>query len=96
MITHIVLLWAREPEMTKTILEEAKKLAVIPTAKYLQAGLPIPSERPVVDSSYSVGISMLFDDAAGADAYQTHPLHKAFTENVVRKLVDKVRVYDFQ
>lgn len=77
-------------------MEEAKKLKPIPTMKNFTIGLPIPSERPVVDSSYTIVLSMAFKNQADADQYQIHPLHKSFTENVVRKLTQKVLIYDFQ
>jgi hypothetical protein len=49
--------------------------------------------RDVVDSSYSASELMFFDDAAGHQNYQNHPLHKEFIETCAH-LWEKVIVYD--
>ena len=51
--------------------------------------------REVVDNSYDVGLCCLFDDTAGHDAYQTHPLHDQFIERNKAHWA-KVIVRDFQ
>jgi hypothetical protein len=47
----------------------------------------------VVDSSYSASELMFFDDVAGQNVYQDHPIHKKFVENCSH-LWEKVIVYD--
>jgi hypothetical protein len=53
------------------------------------------SERPVVDQSYQVALNIVFKDKATQDAYQIHPDHVKFVEEVFKKVVTKVVVYDF-
>jgi hypothetical protein len=47
----------------------------------------------VVDSSYSASELIFFDDVAGQDIYQVHPVHKKFVEQCSH-LWEKVIVYD--
>jgi hypothetical protein len=56
-------------------------------------GTPAPIERAVVDITYTFSLFLLFDDMAGHDVYQVHPLHKAFLDEF-RILFDKVIIYD--
>src|SRR5690606_13504305 len=97
MITHVVFFWLNETNQDQQakLLEGAASLATIPGVIGFRSGIPIPSDRPVVDSSYSVGISMSFQDQEAADAYQDHPVHEAFIEQYVKPMVAKVVVYDF-
>ncbi|HVT90790.1 MAG TPA: Dabb family protein [Tepidisphaeraceae bacterium] len=69
-------------------------LVKIPTIKQLSAGSPAMTPRDVVDNSYAVGLCVTFDDRAGHDVYQSHPLHNDFvTRNKTHW--QRVQVYDF-
>lgn len=68
-----------------------RSIAVI---RKMHIGVPANTEpRPVVESSYNVSELMLFDDLAGQEAYQNHPVHKAFVAECSH-LWAKVVVYD--
>jgi hypothetical protein len=62
------------------------------TALYIGVPAALP-ERPVRDSSYGFGLTVVFKDIAAHDAYQIDPLHKAFDQNF-RPLWIRVQVYD--
>ena len=56
--------------------------------------MPASTEkRDVVDNSYSASELIFFDDVAGQDAYQVHPIHEKFVEQCSH-LWQKVIVYD--
>ena len=55
-----------------------------------------PSQRPVVDQSYQVALTISFPDKKAQDDYQVHPLHVEFIESVFKKVCQRVTVYDFQ
>lgn len=55
----------------------------------------VPSERPVVDQSYQVGLNVIFDTKQAQDEYQVHPQHIEFIEKVFKPMCEKVVVYDF-
>lgn len=97
MLTHHVFFWLK-PEITEQQKADFRKglesLSGVETAQTIYIGTPEPSiNRPVVDSSYSFSLLVLFNDLAGHDVYQTHPVHKAFLDKF-RTFWDKVVIYD--
>lgn len=98
MITHIVVFWVKpEVENARERLFAAARehLTTIPGVQHFRYGASIPSERPVVDTSYTMAIAMDFASAADLDVYQQHPQHQAFLGQIVKPLVERVLVYDF-
>ncbi|QYY36073.1 Dabb family protein [Ruficoccus sp. ZRK36] len=98
MITHVVVFWSDKPveESRKKLLEGAKPLADIPGVQNFRFGAPVPSPRATVDDSFSMAISMDFENAEVAAAYQTHPLHQHFLKTYVGSVAKRVLVYDFE
>lgn len=97
MITHHVLFWLK-PEITEQQKTEFKKglesLQAVESIQAIYVGSPVPEiNRPVVDSSYSFSLVIVFNDLAGHDVYQVHPVHKGFLDNF-RTFWDKVVIYD--
>lgn len=98
-VDHIVLLWLKRPgnaEDRKAVLAASDELRVIPGIKFLDTGTPLPSDRPVVDDSFDVGLTMRFESAAALRAYETNPLHVKKVTEVLRPLSRKLQVYDIQ
>jgi hypothetical protein len=50
-------------------------------------------ERPVRDSSYDFGLTVVFKNLAAHDAYQVDPLHQAFNQTF-RGLWARLQDYD--
>lgn len=99
MFVHLVFFWLT-PNTPADIREQMRQDAVgmlkdIPTVKHVFAGKPAMTPREVVDNTYDVGLCVVFDDSAGHDAYQPHPIHKSFGGKY-SKYWSKVKVYDFQ
>lgn len=97
MLTHHVLFWLK-PETTEEQKAAFKKglesLSGVETAQAVYVGTPVTEiNRPVVDTTYSFSLLVIFNDLAGHDVYQTHPVHKAFLENF-KTWWDKVVIYD--
>lgn len=96
-LQHHVFFWLKNRDSKddlNRLLEGLKTLEKIPTVKKLHIGIPAGTEkRDVVDNSYSASELMFFDDIAGQDIYQEHPIHKKFIENCSH-LWEKVIVYD--
>ena len=61
----------------------------------IQTGPVLPSTRPVVDSSYDVGVVVTFRDAEAIQGYLTHPTHLKVLNEVLKPNADHYRVYDF-
>lgn len=96
MIAHHVLFWLKA-DMTETQTTAFRKsletLEQIEEVKTFHLGTPAPIERAVVDSSYTFSLLLIFEDLAGHDVYQVHPLHKAFLDEF-KIYFEKVIIYD--
>jgi hypothetical protein len=98
-VEHIVLCWLAEPGNTEAaaeVIRVTRELESLPGVQGLVAGTPLPSERPIVDDSFDVGIVMRFADATALDAYLEHPEHVRRVEQTLRPLCGQVRVHDIQ
>ncbi len=96
MFVHNVYFWLKNPENK----EDGAKLAAgikgmfgIDLIRTSYIGKCMPSQRDVVDSTYSYHLSLNFDNKEKHDAYQVHPTHMEFIENCAH-LWKKVQVYD--
>ena len=71
-----------------------KEMAAIEMVRELVVGQRADTEeRGVVATDYDVTEMMTFDSLADQDAYQVHPMHKAFIEKCGH-LWSKVQVFD--
>ena len=96
MLVHSVFFWLKpglgEEEFAK-FRQGLESLAGIEEAEAVYVGVPAETDRPVIDRSYTFGLTVLLADMAAHDAYQVHPLHKAFLENFAQDW-DRVLIYD--
>lgn len=96
MLSHHVLFWLKTDtteEQKNAFRKGLESLEKIETVINYHAGTPAPIERAVVDTTYTFSLVLFFNDLAGHDVYQTHPLHLAFLDEF-RVFFDKVVIYD--
>ena len=96
MIAHHVLFWLKADVTEDQKLAFRKSLATlenIEVVKTFHIGTPAPIERAVVDTTYTFSLLLIFEDMAGHDVYQVHPLHKAFLDEF-KIYFEKVIIYD--
>ena len=97
MFVHSVYFWLK-PGLTaaeeQQFVRGAESLTKIGTVRHGWLGKPAATDRPVIDRTYSYGLVVVFDDAAGHDAYQADPVHDAFRD--LHGLWTQVRIYDFE
>lgn len=97
MFVHTVYFWLKEgtPEAARLqLLEDCRTLlSQVPSVRQLYAGPPANTPREVVDNSYACGLTVFFDDVAGHNVYQDHPLHLDFIERNNEHWA-RVQVYD--
>ena len=96
MFVHHVYFWLKNPgsldDKTK-LVDGLKKLSKVKTIKSIHIGQPAPTNRDVIDRSYSISWLALFDDQPAQDSYQSDPIHLKFVEECT-PLWKKVIVYD--
>lgn len=97
MLVHSVYFWLKSDLSDadkKAFREGLESLATIACTQAVYVGTPAPTvKRPIIDSSYDFGLTVLFTDMAAHDQYQVHPTHKAFVANHSTKW-DKLRIFD--
>jgi hypothetical protein len=96
-VDHVVLMWQKRPGNAadrQALLAACSELRVIPGIKFLDAGTALASERPVVDDSFDVGLTVRFDSEKSLHTYETHPFHVKKVNEVLKPLTKKIVVYD--
>ena len=98
MFIHSVYFWLDEQaddQIRQRMLSDCTDLlSKIPVARHVFAGVPAMTPRPVVDNSYTIGLTVVLDDPAAHDQYQVHPLHQEFSSRY-KQFWKKVQIYDF-
>jgi hypothetical protein len=96
MLVHSVFFWL-DPGLSGEKVAEfdlrLRALLEIPGICHGFVGKPAATRRPVVDCTYSYALTLVFEDLAGHDSYQVHPVHKAFVTECASNWV-KVVIYD--
>jgi Stress responsive A/B Barrel Domain len=99
MFIHTVYFWLTDDAgdaAREQLLGDCRNLlGKIPTIRHCWTGRPAMTPRDVVDNTYAVGLTTVFDDAKGHNEYQVHELHKQFLERN-KKNWKRVQVYDFK
>ena len=99
-VEHVVLIWLKKPgdaQQRQAVLAQCRAFAAeISEVAHLSCGLALPSERPVVDDSFDVGMVMRFDNPSDLQAYEKHQVHVKAVESLLKPLAAKIQVYDIQ
>ncbi len=97
LLHHVVLVWLKEPQeqIINDIVTHTSDLAAIPQVKSVYVGRPVENPRPVVDTSYDVGIIVTFENFEALQQYLKHPVHTGFVSRYVKAHLEKLVVYDF-
>jgi hypothetical protein len=96
MLSHHVLFWLKADTteaQKKAFRAGLETLQKVESIKSIYIGTPAPISRAVVDTTYTFSLVIIFEDLAGHDVYQVHPLHKAFLDEF-RSFFEKVVIYD--
>ncbi len=96
-VDHVVLMWQKRPGNAadrEKLLAACSDLRVIPGIKFLDTGSALASDRPVVDDSFDLGLTVRFDSAKSLHAYETDPRHLKKVNEVLKPLTKKIVVYD--
>lgn len=93
---HHVFFWLKDPKSAEARAEFEKGLQAlvkVPQIQNYHIGTPVPSDREVVDDSFTYSYIAYFKNADDQNIYQTHPIHLKFVEDC-QHLWEKVVVYD--
>ena len=96
MFVHVVNFWLKKDltdAQRQQFVDGVKALGNIESLVTFNVGKPADTDRPVIDRSYDYCELTIFNDAAGHDVYQVHPLHLKFIDEC-KHLWEKVLIYD--
>lgn len=98
-VMHLVFIWlkpeSKSEEAVQALIAAQESLRTIPGLVSLDIARPIPSDRPIVDSSYDIVSQFVFPDAETMRAYLSHPTHVAFLKDPAQQAVARIQVYDY-
>lgn len=83
MLVHSVFFWLKSDlseEQRSAFRSGVESLAAIPSAEAVYIGTPAATDRPVIDRSYDIGLTVVLKDLAAHDAYQVDPIHRKFVD----------------
>ena len=83
MLVHSVYFWLRDDlsaDQLAAFRQGVQSLCSIKAAEAVYVGQPAGTDRPIIDRSYSFGLTVVCKDQAAHDAYQMHPVHKEFAK----------------
>jgi hypothetical protein len=99
MLSHIVVFWLKEDlsdAQRSAFRQGLESLKAIESAHAVYIGAPAKTgDRPVIDKSYSLALTVLFDTVQDQGAYQVHPLHQAFLGQFA-SYWSRVLIYDYE
>ena len=96
MFAHSVYFWLKKnltADQRNQYLAGVRSLTKIPSVRQSFIGTPAATDRPIIDRSYSYALVVMFDDEAGHDSYQVHPIHDQFRQEC-GNFWEKVVIYD--
>ena len=96
MFVHAVYFWLRDDltqEEKAEFVKGVNSLTTIETVRRGYVGVPAETDREIIDRSYSYALTVVFDDEAGHDVYQTHPVHDRFRDTCA-SYWRRVLIYD--
>lgn len=99
MFSHVVIFWTKAGQAGAAdalVAGVNRYLKDIPGVLHFHVGKMASSPRPVVDQTYQVALNLVFPDRAAQDAYQVHPRHLEFVEQVFKPNCERVLIYDFE
>lgn len=96
MFIHTVFFWLKRPESQddrNALHAGLESLKGINAMLAAYVGKPADTRRPVIDHSYDFSLTFVFQDQAGHDTYQVHPIHLEFVAECGH-LWERVQIYD--
>jgi hypothetical protein len=98
-VDHVVLMWLKDPTdhvARQKIIDAGETFRQIPGVLDVRHGRPVPSTRPIVDSSFDIGFVITFKDRAALEGYGPHPIHQKAAQELIQPATKKIQVYDIE
>jgi hypothetical protein len=96
MFVHHVFFWLKPSntaEENQKFVKSLSSLQEIKSIHLVDIGKPAQTNRPVIDTTYSYSLLLVFDSLQAHDQYQEDPIHLQFVADC-STLWDRVLIYD--
>ena len=97
-VSHVVVVWLKEPgnaQMREQFINASRALETLPGVISRHVSAVIPSERPKVDDTFDVAVTVTFENAQALKKYMKSQKHKNLLKDQLKPLVNRVVVYNF-
>jgi hypothetical protein len=96
-VCHVVLFWLNDPsdhQALATMEEACLSFRSIAGVESVTVGRALPSDRPVVDASFDLGLVITFRNPEALEGYLKDAIHQEALRTLVKPLVKRMKVYD--
>lgn len=96
MFIHHVFFWLKNPGSAQDKADLKKGLETLLAIKpkiSAHIGVPASTNRPVIDTTYTFSLLLIFNSLEDQEKYQVHPIHKKFVADCA-SLWERVVIYD--
>jgi len=97
-VSHVVVVWLKEPgnaQMREQFIKASRALETLPGVVSRHVSAVISSDRPKVDDTFDVAVTVTFENAQALKNYMKSKKHKKMLEDQLKPLVNRVVVYNF-
>ncbi|MCF7971963.1 MAG: Dabb family protein [Methylococcaceae bacterium] len=97
-VSHVIVVWLKEPgnaQMREKFIQASRALEQLPGVLSRHVSAVIPSERPKVDDTFDVAVTVTFENAEALKHYMQSPKHKKMLDEQLKPIVNRVVVYNF-
>ena len=97
-VSHVVVVWLKEPgnaQMREQFVKASRALEAVPGVVSRHVSAVIPSERPKVDDTFDVAVTVTFENSQALKKYMQSQKHKNMLKNQLKPLVNRIVVYNF-
>ena len=97
-VSHVVVVWLKEPgnvQMREKFIDASRALETLPGVVSRHVSAVIPSERPKIDDTFDVAVTVTFENAAALKKYMKSQKHKNMLKKQLKPLVNRIVIYNF-
>jgi len=97
-VSHVVVAWLKEPgnqQMRDKFIQASRQLESLPGVVSRHVSAVIPSERPKVDDTFDVAVTVTFKNQKALKNYMQSKKHKKMLHDDLKPLVNRIVVYNF-
>ena len=97
-ISHVVIVWLNDDvseSKVAEIIEQTEVLSTIDVVQDLKIGRAIPSDRAIVDDSFSFALTVSFKDLDDMAIYAVDKTHLNYLKTVIKPHLKKILIYDY-